>query len=70
MYLLRNLINRRNVVKDTKKNVVACEDFMLLLTEAHILAAATTLFGMESLEDTPSHEMFNVSEETDSLQRR
>ena len=25
---------------------------------------------MESLEDTPSHERFNVSEETDSLQRR
>ena len=70
MYQLRNLINRRNVVKDTKKNVVACEDFMLLLTEAHILAAAMTLFGMESLEDTPSHEMFTVSEETDSLQRR
>lgn len=29
-----------------------------------------TLFGMESLEDTPSHEMFTVSEEIDSLQRR
>ena len=70
LYQLRNLINRRNVVKDTKKNVAACEDFILLLIEAHILAAAMTLFGMESLEDTPSHEMFNVSEETDSLQRQ
>ena len=31
-----------------------CEDFFLLLTEAHILAAAMTNFGMESLDDTPS----------------
>ena len=59
MYQLRNLINWRNVIKDSK-NVAACEDFILLLAEAHILAAAMTLFGMESLEDTPSHEMFDV----------
>lgn len=69
MYQLRNLINRRNVVKDPTDNVAACEEFFLLLTEAHILAAAMTLFSMKTLEDTPVHEVF-CSDSADSLQRR
>lgn len=70
MYQLRNLINRRNVVKNPTDNVSACEDFFLLLTEAHILAAAMTLFSMKELEDTPSHAVFCDSENTYNLQRR
>lgn len=51
---LRNLLNRRNVVKEPSQNVTACEDFFLLIVEAHILSAAMTVFGMSSTDDTPS----------------
>ena len=37
MYQLRNLINRRNIVKNPVDAVDACEDFIVLVTEAHIL---------------------------------
>ncbi len=46
---LRNLINHRNVVKDSSKGVTACEDFFLIVVEAHILVAAMQVFGMSSL---------------------
>ena len=39
LYQLRNLINRRNVVGDPKKDMNACEDFFELVTKAHVLAA-------------------------------
>ena len=71
MYQLRNLINRRNVVKTPKDSVAACEDFFLLLTEAHILAAAMTNFGMESLDDTPSSLLFpEVSKHLSSVEHQ
>ena len=69
MYQLRNLINRRNVVKDPSNNFAASEDFILLLTEAHIVAAAMTVFGMASVDNKPSLEMFNATNES-SLERR
>ena len=69
MYQLRNLINRRNIVKDPSKNVAASEDFILLLTEVHIVAAAMTVFGMESVDDKPSLSMFNITNEN-GLERR
>ena len=40
MYQLRNLINRRNVVTDPKKDLNACEDLFELITKAHIIAVA------------------------------
>ena len=58
MYQLRNLVNRRNVVNDPKANEAACEDFMLTVTEAHILASAMELFEMETLTDSPSKQFF------------
>ena len=71
MYQLRNLVNRRNVVNDPKANEAACEDFMLTVTEAHILASAMELFEMETLTDSPSKQFFpDGSTELDSLQRR
>ena len=70
-YQLRNLVNRRNVVSDPKENEAACEDFMIMVTEAHILAAAMEAFDMNSLTDTPSTKFFpKGSCELDSLQRR
>ena len=51
-------------------NLDGCEDFIVLVTEAHILSAAMTLFSMENLEDRPSMTFFpNESEELDSIQR-
>lgn len=71
MYQLRNLVNRRNVVNNPKENEAACEDFMVTVTEAHILAAALEMFEMDSLTSAPSTKFFSEgSSELDSLQRR
>ena len=70
IYQLRNLINRCNIVKNPVDAVHACED-IVLVTEAHILSAAMTLFGMKNLDDHPTEEYFpEKSEEFGSLQRR
>lgn len=71
LYQLRNLINRRNVVKKPMDDLAASEDFIVTVVEAHILTAAMTLFGMKNLQDRPCEELFPVeSEDLDSLQRR
>lgn len=38
MYQLRNLINRRNVVKKVKNDMNACEDFFDLIVTGHVIA--------------------------------
>lgn len=60
------------MVKDPSKGVTACEDFFLLVVEAHILVAAMQVFGMSSLDSTPSNTtLFPVKASgLDSLQRR
>ena len=72
LYQLRNLINRRNVVSDPTRDVTACEEFFLLVVEAHILYAAMDTFGMTSIDDVPSNTDFFPEEATnlDSIQRR
>ena len=40
------------------------------MIEAHILAAAMTVFNMKTLDDSPSHEIFNIPADANSLQRR
>ena len=71
LYQLRNLVNRRNVVKKPSNNVTACEEFFILVVEAHILAACMEVFGMSSLDDTPSTEFFpEESRQLDPSQRR
>ena len=52
LYHLRNLNCRKNVRNDPEKDVNACEDF-LLTVQSHILSAARTIFGMDSLDDQP-----------------
>ena len=47
LYQLRNLINRRNVPKDLKEDVNATEDFLQLVTDAHIVAAAGKELGSQ-----------------------
>ena len=72
LYQLRNLINRRNVVSDPTRDVTACEEFFLLVVEAHILYAAMDTFEMTSIDDVPSNTDFFPEEATnlDSIQRR
>ena len=71
LYQLRNLINRRNVVSIPKNNVAACEEFFLLVVEAHILAAAMSVFSMTNLSDAPSKTFFpDGSDNLDFLQKR
>ena len=55
---LRNVINRRNIKTKAKDAVNAHEDFLQLIIECHVLAAGMEFFGMQSLEDTPSPEIF------------
>ena len=54
LYQLRNLINRRNVTQKPKDAAAPCEEFFSLVTEAHILCAAMTTFGMQSVTDNPA----------------
>ena len=69
MYQLRNLINRRNVVTDPKKDMNACEDFLELITNAHILAATMQKFDMKSLTDPLSSELFQTNQELSQKER-
>ena len=58
LFQLRNLLNRRIVTKDPVSNVSACEDFFIHVVEAHIVSACMTVFGMSSIDDAPSHDLF------------
>ena len=53
LYQLRNLVQRRNVGKQSKKNFNAHQDFFNVVLTSHILAAAMEMFGMDDLEDEP-----------------
>ena len=67
MYQLRN---GRYVVNNPKQNEAAWEDFVITVTEAHILSAAMTFLKMESLTDVPDKSFFpEGSSDLDSLQR-
>lgn len=50
LYQLRTLIDRRNVVRDPKKDLHACQSFLSVVLEAMILAVFTTTCNIESLE--------------------
>ena len=51
---LQILINRQNIPTKVKDNPNAVEDFIDVVVDAHIVAAALTFFGMESAESTPT----------------
>lgn len=48
------LINRQNIPTKVKDNPNAVEDFIDVVVDAHVVAAALTFFGMESAESTPT----------------
>lgn len=58
LYQLRNLLTRRNVTAKIKSDPTACEEFFILVLEAHILTIAMKKFGLESFDDTPSIDLF------------
>ena len=53
LYQLRNLVQRRNVRKQPKKDFNDHHDYFNVVVTSHILAAAMEGFGMENLEDEP-----------------
>ncbi|SMN01458.1 hypothetical protein SPONL_2037 [uncultured Candidatus Thioglobus sp.] len=53
LYQLRNAINRNNVVKKPIDRFDACEDFLILVVECHIIAATMKMLGMSSVHGIP-----------------
>ena len=51
MYSDRNLANRRNMKGDVTAAANACHRFLQLEVETRVVAAATEIFGMSSLDD-------------------
>ena len=51
---LQNLLQRHKVPKEVKKDFRAVNDFIQLLVDSHIIAAALEFFGMDSLESEPT----------------
>lgn len=70
---LRNLINRRNVSKDTSGKFNSSVDFFELVVRCHIVAATLQYFGMKSIHDIPSSNAFptnvNVKQQWKSFHR-
>ena len=56
LFQLRNLINRRNVVKDVRNDMNATEDFFETVGVGHIIAATLQFFGMEDISDSPHNQ--------------
>ena len=52
------MVHRKNVRNDPEKDVNACEDFLISTVQSHILSAAMTIFGVDSLDDQPDVNMF------------
>ena len=73
MHQLRNLINRRNVVKKVKSDMNACEDFFDLIVTGHVIACAMQLLGMSSVDAVPSSNVIQSPEEAwmrDDIERK
>ena len=54
LYQLKNLTGRTNVKKKPIDSFDPCEDCFVLVTKAHVVAAAMELLKMTSLHDVPS----------------
>ena len=50
---------RRSVTKKIKSDPTSCEEFLILVLEAHILDIAMTYFDLDSLDDTPKSSTFS-----------
>ena len=63
LYQLRNLINRRNVIRKVKNDMNACEDFFELVVTGYVIACAMELLGMSSVDAVPSSSIIQSSDE-------
>eukprot|EP00731_Ephydatia_muelleri_P006704 Em0003g952a len=54
LFQLRNVINRRNVITDVSKDLIACEEFMQLATIAHVVSAAIHIAGVTNMSELSS----------------
>lgn len=64
LYQLKNLTGRSNVKNKPIDSFDACEDFFVVVMEAHIVAATMKLLKMKSLTDVPSMEFVPHGETT------
>ena len=60
LYQLRNLINRRNVIKDIRNDMNATEDFFEAVGISHIIAVALHHFNMKDVKSAPCDPLLNV----------
>ena len=63
LYQLRNLINRRNVIRKVKNDMNACEDFFELIVTGYVIACAMELLGMSSVDGVPTSNIIQSPEE-------
>lgn len=54
---MKNLLHRTSVPQDPTKDVNACEDFLEVVTIAHVIAAAMQYFHMDAIDSTPSTDL-------------
>ena len=60
LYQLRNKINRTDVVKNPKSNFNACDDFLEIVVNAHIVIAALETLKMSNVQDQPSESVIGI----------
>ena len=63
LYQLRNRLNRRNVVKKPKADFNACDDFIKVIIEGHIVVAALKTFKMKDIHDIPDESIITGASE-------
>ena len=51
---IQNIINRTNLPKLVKDNFNAVRDFLNVVIDAHIIAAALEFFGMDHVQQQPT----------------
>ena len=57
LHQLRNLINRRNVVKNPKDNFNACDDYFRLVFQCHVITAALKVLDVETPASAPPEDL-------------
>jgi L1 cell adhesion molecule like protein len=58
LYQLRNVLDRKNVVSNPKKDFHACHDFLQTVVDGYIIAAACTIFKVKSPADITEKMIF------------
>ena len=62
VYQLRNRLNRRNV-KKPKADFNACNDFIKVIIESHIVVAALKTFKLKHIHDIPDESIITGASE-------